>query len=175
MGNEWPNLIHSGEIAGPAEGAGAITLEMAERLGYAFALWLAERKGTTSDKLTLSVGRDARPTGEALLQALIRGLTAADCDVLDAKVTTTAAVYLPVVSGEPRADGAVMVTAGAQPEGWNGFKLMTWDGGSARGRAAAGSGSARRRPACPSDWSDTTHALTPYRERLSRHGAKAAG
>jgi phosphomannomutase len=129
MDNEWPTLIQGGEIAGPTEGPGAVTPEMAVRLGYAFALWLAERQGTTSDKLTLSVGRDARPTGEALLQALIRGMTAADCDVLDAGLATTAAVYLPVVSGEARADGAVMVTAGALSDGWNGFKLMTRDGG----------------------------------------------
>jgi phosphomannomutase len=165
MDNEWPSLIQGGEIAGPAEGPGAITPEMAGRLGYAFALWLAEREGTTSDRLTLSVGRDARPTGEALLQAFIRGLTAADCDVLDAGLATTAAVYLPVVLGDVRADGAVMVTAGALSQGWNGFKLMTRDGGLRADeqrlvlkRAAETS--------VPQRLVRSYDALTPYRERL---------
>ena len=43
--------------------AGPSPRRLAERLGYAFALWLAEREGTTSDKLTFAVGRDARPHG----------------------------------------------------------------------------------------------------------------
>jgi len=129
MRDEWPNLIHGGEICGPAGDGGAVTPELAECLGYAFAMWLAERKGVASDKLILSAGRDQRPAGEALKQALIRGMTAADCDVYDAGCATTAAMYLTIASGEAHADGAVMVTAGAQPESWNGFKLMTRDGG----------------------------------------------
>jgi phosphomannomutase len=111
------------------------------------------------------VGRDARPTGEALLQAFIRGLTAADCDVLDAGLATTAAVYLPVVLGEPRADGAVMVTAGALQENWNGFKLMTRDGGlradeqlEVLERAA--------KVNVPQRLVRSYDALTPYRQRI---------
>ena len=166
MQSEWPNLIQGGEIAGPTEGPVAITPEMAGRLGYAFALWLAERLGTTSDKLTLSVGRDARPTGEALLKALIRGLIAADCDVLDGGLATTAAVYLPMVLGDPRADGAIMVTAGALSQGWNGFKLMTREGGLRADeqrlileRAASTD--------VPQRLVRRYDALTPYKERLS--------
>lgn len=166
MREEWPTLIQGGEIAGPAEGLGAISPELAERLGYVFALWLAEREGTTSDRLTLSVGRDARPTGEALLQALIRGLTAADCDVLDAGLATTAAVYLPVVSGEPRADGAVMVTAGALSEGWNGFKLMTRDGGLRADEQRLILDRATK-TGVPQRLVSNYDALTPYRERLT--------
>jgi phosphomannomutase len=126
MRDEWPNLIQGGEICGPAE---AVTSDLAERLGYAFALWLADKKGVSSDKLILSAGRDPRPGGEAIQQALMRGMTAADCDVYDAGVATTAAMYLTIVSGESHVDGAAMVTAGALPDGWNGFKLMTRDGG----------------------------------------------
>ena len=126
MRDEWPNLIQGGEICGPAE---AVTTDLAERLGYAFALWLADRRGVSSDKLILSAGRDPRPGGEAIQQALMRGMTAADCDVYDAGVATTAAMYLTIAAGESHVDGAAMVTAGALPGGWNGFKLMTRDGG----------------------------------------------
>jgi phosphomannomutase len=128
MRESWPQLVQGGEICGPAGDGGAVTTELAECLGYAFALWLAEKKGISSDKLILSAGRDARPTGGALLEALVRGMTAADCDVYDAGTATTASMYLTLASGEVHADGAVMVTAGALSEGWNGFKLMTLDG-----------------------------------------------
>lgn len=127
MRENWPTLIQGGEICGPAGEGGEITPALAECLGYAFAMWLAALKGTTSDRLILAVGRDDRPSSEALKQALVRGLTAADCDLYDAGIATTAAMYL-TIAGEAHADGAVMVTAGAQPDDWNGFKLMTRDG-----------------------------------------------
>ncbi len=166
MREEWPALIQGGEICGPAGDGGAVTTELAECLGYAFALWLAQRKGTTSDKLILSVGRDFRPSGEALTQALIRGLTAADCDVYDAGQTVTAAIYQTIVSGEAHADGAIMVTGGFQPDGWNGFKLMTRDGGLRLDEQRALLNLARS-TSLPQRLVSPLDALTPYRERLS--------
>ncbi len=164
MRDHWPNLIQGGEISGPAD-AEAISPELAESLGYAFALWLAGRMGTTSDRLVLSVGRDARASGEALSQALIRGLTAADCDVLDAGLATTAAINQTLLAGEPRADGAVMVTAGIQPEGWNGFKLMTRDGSlnPAEQREVL---EKARQVTIPQRLVTPLDAMAPYRERL---------
>ncbi len=127
MRKDWPALVQGGEICGPADGS-AVTAELAEHLSYAFATWLAEEKDTTSDKLILAVGRDNRPSGEALQQAAIRALTAADCDVYDAGIASTPSMYLTIVSGETHADGAIMVTAGTRSADWNGFKLMTRDG-----------------------------------------------
>ncbi len=167
MRDHWPALIQGGEIAGPAGDGGTVTPEMAECLGYAFALWLAEQKGTSSDKLVLSVGRDQRPTtGGPLAQALVRGLTAADCDVYDAGLATTAAMYLTIVSGETHADGAIMVTAGAQPEGWNGFKLMTRDGGLRADEQRAILERARG-ISVPQRLVSNLDALTPYRQRMT--------
>ncbi len=129
MCDEWPNLIHSGEIRGLGGGkrpghhrplAGAPGLRLRAVAGRG--------ENTTSDTLTISVGHDARATGETLSQAVIRGLTSADCDVYDAGLATAAAMYLTIASPETLADGAVMVTAGQQPDTWNGFKLMTAKG-----------------------------------------------
>jgi phosphomannomutase len=164
MREHWPNLIRGGEISGPADGDN-ISLELAECLGYAFALWLAERMDITSDKLILSIGRDARASGEALSQALIRGMTAADCDVLDAGLATTAAMHLTILSGETKADGAVMVTAGIQPEIWNGFKLMTRDGSLKPGEQREVLERARA-VTVPQRLVTPLDAMTTYRERL---------
>jgi phosphomannomutase len=131
MHKKWPTLIRGGEICGPAADNDTppdITSDLAKCLGYAFALWLAERRGVSSDALTIAVGRDNRPTGEALAQSAIRGLTAADCDVYDAGITTTAALCLTLELQSARADGALMVTAGHLPADYNGFKLMTREG-----------------------------------------------
>ena len=114
-----------------------LTDEVCEKIGYAFARMLAERLGTTPDRLVIAVGRDARPSGSRIKAALIRGLTAADSDVLDGGLCAAPALFMllnrPASSGErgepPRVDGAVMVTAGAAPEGVNGFKFMTSAGG----------------------------------------------
>jgi phosphomannomutase len=164
MRENWPTLIHGGEICGPTGDGGEITPALAECLGYAFAMWLAAQKGTTSDHLILAVGRDHRPSGEALKQALIRGLTAADCDVYDAGVAPTAAMYL-TIAGEAHADGAVMVTAGAQPEGWNGFKLMTRDGG-LRPEEQREVLMRAQNTCVPQRLVSELDALTPWRQRL---------
>ena len=52
--------------------AALLTDVFAERIGYVFAHWLAERLSTTPDKLVLAVGRDSRHSGPRLKDALIR-------------------------------------------------------------------------------------------------------
>ena len=105
-----------------------LTEQAAECIGYAYALWLAKELDTTTDKLNIAVGRDPRLSGEMLQRAFIKGLTAADCDVVDCGLCTTPAVYLATVEPETACDGAVMVTSPG--EGWyrNGFRLMTRSG-----------------------------------------------
>ncbi|MDO4573536.1 MAG: phosphomannomutase/phosphoglucomutase, partial [Clostridia bacterium] len=96
MREQWLSLRSGSDIRGLAiAGHGqtaTLTAELASCVGYAFALWLAKAQNTTPDKLTIAVGRDPRLHGEALKRALIGGLTAADCDVLDCGLTTTPAL-----------------------------------------------------------------------------------
>ena len=96
--------------------------EVAQKIGYAFACLLAERLDTTPDRLTIAVGRDARPSGRRIAAALIRGITAADSDVLDGGLCAAPALYRRAAD-EPSPVGAVMVTAGNEPAERNGFKF----------------------------------------------------
>lgn len=114
-----------GDLRGPV---GAFTDDFAARLGYAFALWLAQRRGTTPDTLKLAVGRDPRPSGARLQAAFTRGLTAADCDVVDCGLCTTPAMFRTTVDDAVGAQAAVMVTGSHRERDINGFKFLMPDG-----------------------------------------------
>lgn len=133
MRTEWMKLKSGSDIRGDALAHDGIspmlTVETAECVGYAFALWLAQKYDTTADKLTIAVGHDSRLTGSELKKGLIKGLTAADCDVLDCGLCTTPAMFITTVEPETNCDGAVMITASHHPWYKNGFKLITREGG----------------------------------------------
>ena len=122
----WLRLRSGSGIRGPEQ---LLTDARAEKLGYAFACWLAERLDTTPDALRLAVGRDPRPSGARIKAALTRGITAADSDVLDCGECATPALFMTVQEGPERVDGAVMVTASAPIPGVNGFRFITSKGG----------------------------------------------
>lgn len=93
-----------------------LTLEAAEAVGRGYAVILAER-GLAG---AVAVGRDNRPSGEALRDALVRGLTSAGLDVIDVGVVPTPLLYwslhhLPVVAG-------IQITGSHNPPEYNGFK-----------------------------------------------------
>ncbi len=122
----WLKLRSGSEIRGPQQ---QLTDERAEKLGYAFACWLAERRGRTPDAIVLAVGRDARTSGARIKAALTRGITAADSDVLDCGLCPAPAVFKAVQPDCGNADGAIMVTASTYDPALNGFRFMTADGG----------------------------------------------
>jgi len=133
MRTEWMKLKSGSDIRGDALAHDGIepklTVEVAKCVGYAFALWLANKTGTTADKLTIAVGHDSRLTGPTLKDGIIEGLTAADCDVLDCGLCSTPAMFITTVEPETNCDGAVMITASHHPWYKNGFKLITREGG----------------------------------------------
>ncbi len=133
MRSEWLKLKSGSDIRGDAMEHDGIqpllTIETAECVAYAFAAWLARKTNTTTDKLTIAVGHDSRLTGQALKNGIIKGLTAADCDVLDCGLCTTPAMFFTTIEPETNADGAVMITASHHPWYRNGFKLITREGG----------------------------------------------
>ena len=70
---EWLRLKSGPDIRGDAmehDGKSpTLTENVARCIGYAFALWLAERTHTTTDRLVISVGRDngyGHPASETL-------------------------------------------------------------------------------------------------------------
>ena len=93
-----------------------LTLDAAEGIGRGYAVILAEQ-GLTG---AVAVGRDNRPSGVELRDALVRGLTGAGLDVIDVGVVPTPLLYwalhhLPVVAG-------IQITGSHNPPEYNGFK-----------------------------------------------------
>jgi phosphomannomutase / phosphoglucomutase len=94
-----------------------LTTEAARAIGGAYAAHLAEH----SISGAVVVSRDNRPSGAALRDALIAGLTGAGADVIDIGVVPTPLNYwalhhLPVVGG-------IQITGSHNPPEYNGFKL----------------------------------------------------
>lgn len=94
-----------------------LTVETANAIGRAFAALLTERK----IPLVVAVGRDNRPSGVALRDALVAGLVSAGAEVVDIGVVPTPLLYwslhhLAVSAG-------IQITGSHNPPEFNGFKL----------------------------------------------------
>lgn len=94
-----------------------LTEEAAELVGSAYAALLAER-GITG---AVAVGRDNRPSGGALRDALVRGLTSSGLSVVDLGIVPTPVTYwalhnMPV-------SGSIQITGSHNPPEFNGFKM----------------------------------------------------
>jgi phosphomannomutase len=72
------------------------------------------------------VGRDTRPTGEAIKQVLEHVLTLSGCNVIDLGIVPTPTVELMVK--DLNADGGIMISASHNPIEWNAFKLINKSG-----------------------------------------------
>ncbi len=94
-----------------------LTVEAALAIGRAFATLLAQeaRQGP------VVVGRDNRPSGPALRDALVAGLMAGGRDVVDIGVVPTPTVYW-ALHHLPSA-GGIQITGSHNPPEFNGFKL----------------------------------------------------
>jgi phosphomannomutase len=95
---------------------GVVPDELDERVAAAVGRAFAELTGARR----LVVGRDARPSGEALAAALSRGANDAGCDVVDVGLASTDLLYF--ASGSLDLPG-VMLTASHNPPQYNGIKL----------------------------------------------------
>jgi len=94
-----------------------LTPEVARALGRAYARY-AEQHG---ERGAVAVGRDNRPSGSALRDALVDGLTAGGCDVVDIGVVPTPLLYW-ALHHEP-VIGGIQITGSHNPPEYNGFKL----------------------------------------------------
>jgi phosphomannomutase/phosphoglucomutase len=94
-----------------------LTTDAARAVGVAYAAYLAD-KGVQG---ALVVGRDNRPSGGALRDALVDGLTSSGVDVVDIGTVPTPLMYwslnhLDVVGG-------IQITGSHNPPEFNGFKI----------------------------------------------------
>jgi phosphomannomutase/phosphoglucomutase len=94
-----------------------LTTRVAHGVGRAFAAYMA-LKGVDG---VVAVGRDNRPSGKALRDALVRALSESGVDVIDVGVVPTPLLYwslhnLPVAAG-------IQITGSHNPPEYNGFKM----------------------------------------------------
>jgi phosphomannomutase/phosphoglucomutase len=94
-----------------------LTIEAARAIGRGLAA-LLDLRGIAG---AVAVGRDNRPSGPALREALVDGLTSSGRDVIDVGVVPTPLLYwslhnVPVVAG-------VQITGSHNPPEYNGFKI----------------------------------------------------
>lgn len=83
--------------------------------------------GTWAKGGTVIVTRDGRASGEMVRQAVITGLTAVGCKVLDAGIASTPTCG--VLVREHDAAAAIQITASHNPPEWNGLKPFSPSGG----------------------------------------------
>ena len=90
------------------------------------AVGFAQTLGTYLDAGRVLVCRDTRSSGPMVRSAVLAGLLAAGCEVVDLGVCPTPSLQLAV--GWLGAVGAVSITAGHNPEPWNALKFVRGDG-----------------------------------------------
>lgn len=98
--------------------ANQITPRFADALGRTLGSLVQERGGRR-----VAVGRDGRISSPALGNALIEGLAATGCEVVDVGMVPTPVLYF-AAARLPSITAAVMVTASHNPAGDNGFKIL---------------------------------------------------
>jgi phosphomannomutase/phosphoglucomutase len=91
--------------------------EVAYGIGRGYASLLAER-GIVG---AVAVGRDNRPSGTALRDALVRGLTESGVDVVDIGIVPTPLLYWAL--HHEAVGGGIQITGSHNPPEYNGFKM----------------------------------------------------
>ena len=90
------------------------------------AVGFSQAFGTYLDGRRILVCRDTRASGPMVRAAVISGLLAAACEVIDLGVSPTPSLQLAVPWLE--ADGGIAITAGHNPSQWNALKFVRNDG-----------------------------------------------
>jgi phosphomannomutase len=138
MAHDYSKLQNGSDIRGVASGyspedTNALTDEAAARLAKGFLYYLRMETGKNASDLKVSIGRDSRLTGEALLDAAAQAMASCGTKVYDAGLASTPAMFMSTVFPEYSCDGAIMITASHMPSDRNGMKFFSADGGLDKG------------------------------------------
>lgn len=90
------------------------------------AVEFAQAFGTYLDGGRILVCRDTRPSGPMIRSAVLAGLLAAGCEIVDLGICPTPSMQLAVKW--LKADGGIAITAGHNPWRWNALKFVRRDG-----------------------------------------------
>src|SRR5436190_1996734 len=86
----------------------------------------AQAFSTYLDGGRILVCRDTRPSGPMVRSAVVAGLLAAGCEVVDLGVCPTPSLQLAIT--RLAAAGGIAITAGHNPSPWNALKFVRGDG-----------------------------------------------
>jgi len=100
----------------------SLTPPVAARFGAAFGSWLADQHDRPP---RVVLGRDSRPSGTMIENAVAAGLLATGCEVVRVGVLSTPGIAVMIETLE--ADGGMAVTASHNPLPWNGIKALRAD------------------------------------------------
>lgn len=90
------------------------------------AVQFAQAFGSYLDGGRILVCRDTRPSGPMIRSAVLAGLLAAGCEVVDLGVSPTPSMQIAVKA--LNAEGGIAITAGHNPAAWNALKFVRGDG-----------------------------------------------
>ncbi len=90
------------------------------------AVEFAESFGTYLDRGRILICRDTRPSGQMIRSAVLAGLLAAGCEIVDLGICPTPSMQLAI--DWLKADGGIAITAGHNPWQWNALKFVRGDG-----------------------------------------------
>ena len=111
-----------GTIGGtPGDG---LTPVDAVKFASAYGTWL--KSNSTSDKLKVVIGRDARISGKMISDLVCSTLCGLGIDVIDLGLSTTPTVEIAVPL--EKANGGIILTASHNPKQWNALKLLNEKG-----------------------------------------------
>lgn len=99
-----------------------LTTDAARAVGRSYAAYLAEQ-GISG---AVAVGRDNRPSGPMLREALVGALTESGIDVIDVGVVPTPLLYWAL--NHEKVVGGIQITGSHNPPEYNGFKLCLGTG-----------------------------------------------
>src|SRR3954471_11161274 len=106
---------------------GTLTPPVVMQMGDAFAAWLHETQtpGQGRAHFRVVIGRDSRPSGFWVRDAVVAALAASGVEVIDLDIVTTPGVAMMVK--HLQADAGVIATASHNPIEWNGLKFLNRD------------------------------------------------
>jgi phosphomannomutase len=97
-----------------------------ETLSPELAVQFAEAFGTYLNGGRIAICRDTRPSGPMVRSAVIAGLLAVGCEVIDLGICPTPSMQLAVKA--LKAQGGIAISAGHNPSQWNALKFVRGDG-----------------------------------------------
>ncbi|MCD4831717.1 MAG: phosphoglucosamine mutase [Anaerohalosphaeraceae bacterium] len=94
--------------------------------GFGSFLKSAGESSQDSQRISVALGRDSRPSGQMMASAISAGLSSVGVDVIDLGIVTTPTVG--IVLRHLGCAGGVVITASHNPIEFNGIKLLLADG-----------------------------------------------